>query len=267
MWGYSVSKAATNAGDAKSLALATGFARNRLLATFAPADRALLEPAAEIVRLRPGETLVPAGGEVTATYFPCTGAMVSMALLLHDGRSVEVATIGNEGAVGGIVSCGSAPAFARALVQIGGDAVRVDLRRLEAVKGRSPHIRGLFCRYADALLAQVMQSVACNAFHVREARFCRWLLTVHDRLGGDNIPLTQEDFAQMLGVQRTTVNAISRDLEAKGLISHRRGSIRILDRDAMEASSCECYRDVKAHFHGVLPEIKPQKVADSGTST
>jgi CRP-like cAMP-binding protein len=260
-----LSKSATHAADRSAQSLAAAFARNRLLATFSPADRAMLEQSSEIVELRRGETLIEAGGEVTASYFPCTGSMVSKILLLQDGRTVEVATIGNEGAVGGIVSCGTAPAFARALVQIAGFAVRIDIRDLETLKSRSPHVRTLFCRYSDALLAQVMQSVACNAFHVIEARFCRWLLTVHDRVGLEDIPLTQEDFAQMLGVQRTTVTAIARSLQTKGLISHKRGSISILDRPAMEKASCECYRDVKTHFHTILPETKPQKIVDSGT--
>lgn len=255
-------KAANNA-DEKSLGLATGFVQNRLLATFSPSDRAILEQSADLVKLHRGDTLIEAGADVPAVYFPCTGSIASMVVLLHDGRTVEVATIGNEGAVGGIVSCGSAPAFGRVIVQMAGEAIRIDLRDLESVKIRSAHVRDLFCRYADALLSQVMQSVACNAFHLSEARFCRWLLTVHDRVGLDDIPLTQENFAQMLGVQRTTVSAIARSLHAKGLIRHWRGGITILDRTSLEEASCECHRDVAAHFHAILPEIKPQKVFDA----
>jgi CRP-like cAMP-binding protein len=186
-----------------------------------------------------------------------------MVIGVADGRTVEVATVGKEGVVGGIVSGGKAPAFGRAVVQVPGFALRVDLKALEAAKARSPHIRDLFARYADALLAQVMQSVACNAFHAIEARCCRWLLTAQDRSGGTHIPLTQEYLAEMLGVQRTTVSAVARMLQEQGLISYRRGSIQILDRTAVEKRSCECYQNVEQHFREVLPEVRPQKIADA----
>jgi CRP-like cAMP-binding protein len=239
------------------------FAANRLLSTFSPAERALLEPSATLVELRRGEILFEAGADVPATHFPSAGTVVAIVVSVDDGRTVEVATIGKEGAVGGIVSGGSAPAYGRAVVQVPGFALRVDLKALEAAKARSPHIRDLFARYADALLAQVMQSVACNAFHPLEARCCRWLLTAQDRSGGNQIPLTQEYLAEMLGVQRTTVSAVARMLQEQGLIRYRRGSIQILDRAAAEKRSCECYFDVERHFREVLPEVRPQKIVDA----
>jgi CRP-like cAMP-binding protein len=239
------------------------FANNRLLSTFSPAERALLEPAATIVELSRGDVLFEPGADVPATHFPSAGTVVAIVIGIADGRTVEVATIGKEGAVGGIVSGGKAPAYARAVVQVPGFALRVDLKALEAAKARSPHVRDLFSRYADALLAQVMQSVACNAFHPLEARCCRWLLTAQDRSGGDEIPLTQEYLAEMLGVQRTTVSAVARMLQEQGLIRYRRGTIRILDRAAVEQRSCECYESVERHFREVLPEIRPQKIVDA----
>src|SRR3954462_4032445 len=239
------------------------FAANRLLATFSLAERALLEPSATLVDLRRGEILFEAGMDVPATHFPSAGTVVAIVVGIADGRTVEVATIGKEGAVGGIVSGGKAPAFGRAVVQVPGFALRVDLKALEAAKARSPHVRDLFARYADALLAQVMQSVACNAFHPLEARCCRWLLTAQDRSGGNEIPLTQEYLAEMLGVQRTTVSAVARMLQEKGLIRYRRGSIHILDREATERKSCECYQNVERHFREVLPEMRPQKIVDA----
>jgi len=240
------------------------FCSNRLLCTFSPADRQLVEAAATAVQLQRGDVLFDAGRDVPATFFPAAGTVVAILVSLLDGRTVEVATIGKEGAVGGIVSGGKAPAFARAVVQIPGAALKVDLKALEDAKARSPHVRDLFCRYADALLAQVMQSVACNAFHALEARCCRWLLTAQDRAGAEDIPLTQEYLAEMLGVQRTTVSAVARTLQEQGLIGYRRGTIRILDRQAAEARACECYQAVERHFREVLPEVKPQKIADSG---
>jgi CRP-like cAMP-binding protein len=239
------------------------FAGNRLLATLSPSDRALLESSAEIVQLDKGTVLFGSGDDISNVHFPTPGTMISLILDLADGRSVEVATIGNEGAAGGIVSGGNAPAFARAEVQIPGAAVRLDIKAVEAAKARSSHIREVFYRYADALLAQMMQSVACNAAHPLEARLCRWLLTTHDRSNGDEIPLTQEYLAEMLGVQRTTVSGAARALQEQGLISYRRGSVQIKRRDLIEERSCDCYRSVEEHFKAVLPDLKPQIVLDA----
>jgi CRP-like cAMP-binding protein len=259
-----VVETAGSAGGLQPTAIATLFAGNRLLATFSPGDRTLLESAAEVVELTRDEVLFDAGGEVPASYFPAPGAMISLVLFMEDGRTVEVATIGKEGATGGIVSCGSAPAFARAVVQMPGLALRVPIAAIESAKARSPHVRSIFCRYADALLAQVMQSVACNALHPIEARCCRWLLTAHDRAEGEVIPLTQEYLAEMLGVQRTSVSPIARSLQDQGLISYRRGRIEITDRAGLERNACDCYRSVERHFTAVLPEPKPQKLIDAG---
>ena len=242
------------------------FASNRLLSTFSPADRQLIEGAATVVELQRGDVLVDAGGVVSATHFPAAGTVVALVIGIADGRTVEVATIGKEGAVGGIVSGGKAPAFARAVCQIPGSALKVDLKAIEAAKTRSAHVRDLFSRYSDALLAQVMQSVACNAFHPLDARCCRWLLTAQDRAGGDDIPLTQEYLAEMLGVQRTTVSVVARTLQDQGLIRYRRGTIQILDRSQVERRACECYGNVESHFRQVLPEMKPQKIVDASAS-
>ncbi|HZC38347.1 MAG TPA: Crp/Fnr family transcriptional regulator, partial [Sphingomicrobium sp.] len=140
------------------------FAGNRLLATFSPEARALIEPFGSLEQLAPGDVVLHRGSEVEASIFPLGPTMVSMAVELSGGRSIEVASVGCEGAVGGIVSCGRAPAFARAQVLVGGPALRVPMTTLEDAKKRSSFIANLFCRFSDYLLAQVMQSVACNAF-------------------------------------------------------------------------------------------------------
>ncbi len=259
LWGFGVSKSQSGAGGAIP---SIHFAGNRLLATLTIADRALLDNSVEVVELDRGAVLFGSGDEVTAAYFPMPGTMVSLIVDLADGRSIEVATIGKEGAVGGIVSCGKPPTFARAEVQIPGSAIRIDIKAIEAAKARSSEVREVFCRYSDALLAQIMQSVACNAAHPMEARLCRWLLTTHDRSNGDEIPLTQEYLAEMLGVQRTTVSGVARALQAQGLISYRRGSVQIQRRDLIEERACDCYRTVEEHFRRVLPEPKPQIVLD-----
>jgi CRP-like cAMP-binding protein len=227
------------------------FAGNRLLATFPAESRALIEPHSTVVDLDLGAVVHAAGQDVVTTYFPFGTTMVSLYRDLSDGRSVEVASIGQEGAAGGIVSCGHAPAFARAEVIVAGPALRVPMDKIEEAKMRSGHIRNLFCRFSDYLLSQVMQSVACNAFHPIEARAARWLLTAQDR-AGSRIELTQEALAGLLGAQRTTINAVARILQDEGLISTRRGAIQVMDRVGLKRRSCECYGAIEQHFAGII---------------
>lgn len=246
--------------------MALAFAQNRLLATFDEPLSAAIEDAASVVEFKAGEALQRAGEPVGRTIFPFDSLMVSMIVDLQGGRSVEVASIGKEGAIGGIVSCGHAPAYARAEVQIAGPALVISLEALEAAKTSSPFLQNLFCRYADYLLSQVMQSVACNAFHPIEARAARWLLTAQDRVGGDQIPLTQESLAGLLGVQRTTVNAVARQFQEQGFIAYRRGAIQVRDRRGLERQACECYAAVEDHFASVIGETGDGKTASRRTS-
>lgn len=204
-----------------------------------------------MVELRPGETVLERGADVQSSVFPVGPAMISMVVELSGGRSVEVASIGREGAVGGIVSCGHAPAFSRAEVLVGGPAFKIPMKALEDAKKRSPFIGNLFCRYSDYLLATVMESVACNAFHSITERAARWLLHVQDR-AGDRIELTQEALAGLLGVQRTTVNAVIKELSAEGLIGTSRGTVRVLDRAGLKRRSCECYQRLADHYAAVI---------------
>ncbi len=227
------------------------FAGNRLLSTFPKEARAMIEPYAERVELALGQVVQGRGDDVTWTYFPFGPAMVSLVVDLSGGRSIEVASIGHEGAIGGIVSCGHAPAFARSEVLVAGPALRVEMKALEDAKTRSGHIRNLFCRFSDYLLGQVMQSVACNSFHTIEQRAARWLLTAQDR-AGNNIELTQEALAGLLGVQRTTVNAVVRVLQDEGMIATRRGSIKVTDRAGLKRRACECYDAIERHFADII---------------
>jgi CRP-like cAMP-binding protein len=227
------------------------FATNRLLSTFPAEARALIEPFGTVVQLNAGETVHARGAHVRSTYFPIGPTMLSLVIDLSNDRSIEVATIGHEGAVGGIVSCGHAPAFGRAQVLVPGSALEVPMEALEDAKMRSGLIRNLFCRYSDYLLAQVMQSVACNSFHSIEQRAARWLLTAQDR-AGSTIELTQEAFASLLGVQRTTVNAVIGTLQDEGLITTRRGLIRVVDRAGLKQRACECHDAVERHFAAVI---------------
>ncbi|HEY0648538.1 Crp/Fnr family transcriptional regulator [Phenylobacterium sp.] len=228
---------------------------NRLLAALSDRDLDVLKAHLEPVALARGKVLFEPGDDVVTTYFPCHRTMASLLIVTRDGREVEAATIGREGAIGGIVSEGHKPAFGRAVVQIPGDAYAISTSHLEAAKTGSRRFGDLFSRYADALLAQVMQSVACNALHRADQRCARWLLAVHDRAGDKVIHLTQESLAEMLGVQRTTVTAITGDLQARGLIRTYRGGLEVIDRPGLERVACECYAAVEAHFAELLPEV------------
>lgn len=239
-----------------------GSRANRLLASLSPRDCKFLEPHLKLVALAGGSTLFEPGDDVHTTYFPNQRTMVSLLSITREGDAVEVATIGREGAVGGIVSSGHKPAFTRAQVQIGGPAYTIATDRLEEAKDRSPAVEDLFDRYADALLAQVMQSAACNALHSIEQRCCRWLLSTHDRAGDHLFDLTQQSLADMLGVQRTTVSTVCSHLQAAGLIAYRRGRVEILDRRGLERAACECYALVEQHFARLLPEAVLSEPAD-----
>jgi CRP-like cAMP-binding protein len=227
------------------------FAGNRLLATFSREARALVEPFGKMVELDPGEMILRRGEDVHSSLFLVGPTMVTLVVELGASRSIEVASIGREGAAGGIVSCGHAPAFSRAEVLVPGPAFRVPMEALEDAKKRSPFIGNLFCRYSDYLLSSVMQSVACNAFHSISERAARWLLHVQDR-AGDRIELTQEALAGLLGVQRTTVNAVIKELSSEGLINTARGTVRVLDRAGLKRRACECYQSLQDHYGAVI---------------
>ena len=227
------------------------FSGNRLLSTFSRDARALVEPFGALVDLRAGEIVLNRGEQVSSSFFPVGSTMVTLVVELGGGRSVEVASIGSRGAVGGIVSCGHAPAFSRAEVLIAGPAFKVPMTVLEDAKNRSPFIANLFCRYSDYLLSTVMQSVACNAFHSITERAARWLLHVQSR-SGDRIDLTQEALAALLGVQRTTINAVIQDLSADGVIATSRGTVQVTDRAGLKRRACECYERLENHYAAVI---------------
>lgn len=227
------------------------FADNQLLSTFPREARALIEPYGTMVELNTGETAQTRGEQVTSTLFPIGPTLISLEIELSGGRTAEALMIGRRGAVGGIVSCGKAPAFARALVLVGGSALKVPMEALEEAKNKSPFIANLFCRFSDYMLAQAMQSVACNAYHSIPERAARWLLHAQDRTG-DRIELTQQALAGLLGVQRTTVNAVIQSLEQDGVISTGRGVINVRDRDGLKRHSCECYDRLEGHFTAII---------------
>ncbi len=224
---------------------------NRFLGALAPDDAALLAPHLRTLWLDRGTVLHEPGGPIEHVYFP-HGAMVSMVALMQNGTSVETVTLGRAGVVGGSAALGARRAVGRAIVQLSGAASRLPASQFHAVARESKPIRELAIRYNDLLLAQIQQSVACNALHALEARLCRWLLQTRDSIDGDAIPLTQEFLGQMLGVRRTSVTVAARLLQSAGMIRYRRGQIHIVDRAALEDLSCECYGVIRQQIDQVF---------------
>jgi CRP-like cAMP-binding protein len=184
--------------------------------------------------------LQEAGEAIKHVYFPQSG-MISLLAVMQNGSAVETATVGREGAAGAMSGLGSRVASHRSVTQIEGVASRITAARFEAAVSASTSIKDLLVRYSDCLMMMIQQSAGCNALHALETRLCRWLLQTRDRNDSNRLPLTQEFLSQMLGVRRTTLTLIARDLQAAGLIRYRRGNIEILDRSGLEAKACECY--------------------------
>jgi CRP-like cAMP-binding protein len=219
-------------------------ARNRLLAALAPADRALLAPYLRESRLKQGLVLHEAGSLIDQVYFPESG-MISLLAVMTAGNGVETATVGREGAVGVMVGLGGRIAIGRAVVQLEGMFAHLAVGPFQKAMSDSSTLRGLLARYNDTQTMLVYQVAGCNALHQVSARLCRWLLQTHDRGDGDIIPLTQEFLAEMLGVQRTTVSMLAKELQEDGLIDYRRGRIEISNRKGLEARACECYETAR----------------------
>ena len=224
---------------------------SRFLATLPPHDFSLLAPHLRTVALERGTLLQDVGGEIERVYFPLSG-MVSLVAVMRDGTTVETATVGRAGIIGASAGLGTRLAVSRAIMQLSGTAVWISAAKFHAVANQSQAIRDLIARYNDLLLAQVQQSVACNALHALEARLCRWLLQTHDCTDGEGMPLTQEFLGQMLGVRRTTVTLAAQLLQGAGLIRYHRGYIQILDQAALEDLSCECYAVIRQNADKVF---------------
>ena len=230
---------------------------NNLLAALQPRDQAMLRALLRPCECEAGATLYHPGDFVEFAYFPCGPALASFKVVLTDGREVETALVGREGAVGGIVSRGRLPAYARSQVQHGGTFLRIAVADLEEAKRQSPSLHNLFARYADCLMAQIFQAVACNAVHTIEQRAAKWLLSAIDRTGEPELPLTQEQLAAMLGVGRSYVNRVMRELRGRGVLNTRRGVLRVCDMAGLQAASCGCDAALRRHFEEVLRGIYP----------
>jgi len=227
--------------------------QNRLLASLPADDLAYLVPYLTTVDLERGRLLYDPGDRIDTVYFPHDG-VISLMTLMESGAAIESAVIGPEGALGLHAAVTPRHSLCRAIVQTPVRASRISVAQLHEAWEKSARLRELVERHSEALFGHALQSVGCNALHSVEARFCRWLLTCHDRISRDTIALTQEFLADMLGVQRTTVTAVARSLQEKGAIRYRRGVVDIIDRPALEQIACECYAVIHRTYARLLPE-------------
>jgi CRP-like cAMP-binding protein len=230
--------------------------QNRLLAALASEDLALFSSHLVPVDLERGRLLYDPGDRIETVYFPLDG-VISLMTLMENGAAIESATIGPEGALGLRAAVSPRQSLSRAIVQTPCKALRISASQLHEAWEKSARLRELIDHHNEALFGHAVQSVACNALHSVEARFCRWLLTCHDRISTDTVALTQEFLADMLGVQRTTVTAVARTLQEKGAIRYRRGVVDIIDRPALEALACECYGTIRRTYERLLPAAVP----------
>lgn len=231
---------------------------NLLLAKLSSADRRLLAPHMLVLEMNDLDVLHEAGEDVVDTWFPCGSAMAAFCVGTSRNQNlVEVALVGREGAVGGIVSNGRLPAYATAQVRFGGRFLRLKTTALEQAKLDSITIRHWFSRYADCLLAQVFQTAACNATHTITQRTAKWLLAAAARTQSSELSMTQEQLSETLGVGRTFVTRIVRNLRDEGMIETRRGRFIVKDEAALRASACACSLAIEDHFDMVLHGIYP----------
>jgi len=228
--------------------------QNHLLAVLPKPESERLLPHLELVPLPLGKPLYESGDRLDHVYFPST-AIVSLLYELEDGASAEIAVVGNEGIVGIALFMGGDTMPNRAVVQSEGHAYRLDGRLLKQEFNRAGVLQHLLLRYTLAMLTQMAQTAVCNRHHSVDQQLCRWLLLSLDRLPANELSMTQELIANMLGVRRQGVTEAAGKLQSAGLIHYSRGRITVLDRPGLEARVCECYDVVRQEFRRLLPDV------------
>ena len=226
---------------------------NALLAALPAVVRARWDPHLEPVELALGQVLSESGWRMNHVYFPTT-AIVSLLCVMRDGASTEIAVVGRDGLVGISLFMGGESTTSRAVVQSAGLGLRLDSAFLMQEFNEGGPVLHLLLRYTQALITQMAQTAVCNRHHSLDQQLCRWLLLSLDRLGSDELVMTQELIANMLGVRREGVTEAAGKLQQAGLVRYRRGHITVLDRSGLERRSCECYGVVRTEYERLLPK-------------
>jgi CRP-like cAMP-binding protein len=225
---------------------------NSLLVSLHPDAFQAMAPHLEMVDFPLGRVLFEPGDAIEFVYFP-RGAVLSLLAILSDGSTVEMATVGCEGMLGLIEALGDGVSRGRCIVQMAGPVSRMRADHLRHHGEENAHIRRTILHYIQFLFTQTLQAGVCSAVHSVEARCCRIILTMCDHIGGNEIPLTHEFLADMLGVHRPAVSIVAHHLQDAGLIKQQRGKIIIIDSTRLEEMTCECYRIIRRNFERLLP--------------
>lgn len=225
--------------------------KNQLLAALPAQEYQRLVPYLEHVVLTTQQVLYDSYEPIEYVYFPIQG-LASLLYTMEDGETVEVGLVGHEGIVGLPVILGGMKTTNQAVVQIAGNAMRMEASRLKREFDRGGKLQKILLRYTQALLMLVSQTAACNRLHTLDERLARWLLLVQNRLQSDELPLTQEYISQMLGTRRSGVTVAAGTLQEAGIIRYKRGKITILNQENLEGTACECYRVIQKEFARLL---------------
>ena len=236
--------------------------QNHLLAALPIADFEAVAAHLELVPLPLGKMLYEPGGQLQYAYFPST-AIVSLHYVMESGASAETAGVGNEGVVGISLFMGGDTTPSSAVVQTAGHAYRLKGHLLKEEFNRAGRMQRLLLRYTQALLTQMAQTAACNRHHSVEQQLCRWLLLTLDRLSSNDLIMTQELVASMLGVRREGITEAAGNLQRAGFITYRRGHISVVDRHGLEARACECYGVVKTEMDRLLSDVRHRQEASA----
>jgi len=228
---------------------------NQLLAALPDAEWQRWLPALESVDMPLGQVLYESGDTLSHVYFPIT-SIVSLLYVMEDGASAEIAVVGNEGIVGVSLFMGGGSTPSRAVVQSAGQGLRLAAHMMKDEFNKNGPVLHLLLRYTQALITQMSQTAVCNRHHSLDQQLCRWLLLSLDRLQGNELVMTQELIANMLGVRRVGVTEAALSLGREGLIRYTRGRIAVLDRAGLEKRTCECYAVVKQEYDRLLPAMR-----------
>ena len=217
-----------------------------------------ISPHLELIPMPLGQVVYESGGQLQYVYFPTT-AILSLHYIMESGASSEIAGVGNEGVLGVSLFMGGISTPSRATVQTAGSGYRMKGRQMVEEFNRAGPMMRLMLRYTQALMTQMSQTAVCNRHHSVAQQLCRWLLLTLDRLPSNELTMTQELIASMLGVRRESITETAVILQREGLISYRRGHITVINRAGLEAQSCECYGVVKKEFHRLLHDAAATK--------
>jgi CRP-like cAMP-binding protein len=228
---------------------------NHLLAVVDESAWSRVAPHLVPVDMSLGQVIYEAGDRLSHVYFPAT-SIVSLLYVLENGASAEIAVVGNEGLIGIALFMGGETTSGRAVVQSAGRAYRLDAGVLKEEFHRAGAVQRLLLRYTQALITQMAQTAVCNRHHSIDQQLCRWLLLSIDRLPSNELTMTQELIANMLGVRRAGVTEAAVKLQDAGLIRYSHGRIEVLDRAGLEKRACECYRVVRRECERLLPDLK-----------